>query len=260
MPEKLVGLTRVSTGKQELSGLGLEGQRAAIEAYRARVGGVVIREFREIESGTHQDVSGRPVLMTAVRYAIRHEATLVIAKIDRLVRSKRVFAYLKESRVRFIMCDLPHANELTIDILVAVAEDEARRISERTKTALRAYRDGRHVSKRLKEKYDGKVPPAVKRARAGKLGSHLPECRDHLTQEGRQRGGRRSAAKRRAAAIAANAWIADDIKAFRLEGLTYRQIADRLNARDRDDDQVDQVDVKEWSTMKVKRILDRLAH
>ena len=84
---------------------------------------------------------------------------------------------------------MPQANELTIDILVAVAEDEARRISERTKAALKAYRDGGHVSKRLREKYDGNVPPAVKRARAGKLGSHLPECRDHLTQEARQRGG-----------------------------------------------------------------------
>ena len=100
MPEPLVGLTRVSTGKQELSGLGLEGQRAAIEAYRSRVGGRLIKEFKEIESGTHQDVSGRPVLVSAVRYALRNNATLVIAKIDRLVRSKRCFAYLKESHIK----------------------------------------------------------------------------------------------------------------------------------------------------------------
>jgi DNA invertase Pin-like site-specific DNA recombinase len=91
------------------------------------------------------------------------------------VRSKRVFAYLKDSRVKFVMCDIPNANELTIDILVAVAEDEARRISDRTKTALKAYRDGRHVPKRTKAKYGGKVPAKVIRETAGKLRSHLPQ-------------------------------------------------------------------------------------
>ena len=42
-----------------------------------------------------------------------------------------------ESGVDFVACDNPHANKLTIHILAAVAEDEARRISERTKAAWR---------------------------------------------------------------------------------------------------------------------------
>ncbi len=45
-----------------------------------------------------------------------------------------------ESRVEFVCCDNPHANRLTLHILAAVAEDEARRISERTKAALAAYK------------------------------------------------------------------------------------------------------------------------
>jgi DNA invertase Pin-like site-specific DNA recombinase len=37
-----------------------------------------------------------------------------------------------------VACDNPNANRLTIHILAAVTEDEARRISERTKAALTA--------------------------------------------------------------------------------------------------------------------------
>src|SRR5690606_12533762 len=51
----------------------------------------------------------------------------------RLVCSTVVMAYLKQARVRFVACDNPFANELTIDILVAVAADEGRRISLRNK-------------------------------------------------------------------------------------------------------------------------------
>ncbi|MBV8298733.1 MAG: hypothetical protein JO083_04120 [Candidatus Eremiobacteraeota bacterium] len=36
-------------------------------------------------------------------------------------------------RVRFVAVDNPHANELTIDILVAVAANEVRQIAERTR-------------------------------------------------------------------------------------------------------------------------------
>ena len=41
-----------------------------------------------------------------------------------------------ESRVRFVACDMPEANELTIHIMAAFAEHEAKRISQRTKDAL----------------------------------------------------------------------------------------------------------------------------
>jgi len=41
---------------------------------------------------------------------------------------------LKTSGVRFIACDQPNANELTIDILVTVAEDEVRPTKKRSTT------------------------------------------------------------------------------------------------------------------------------
>lgn len=65
-------------------------------------------------------------------------AKLVVAKLDRLARNVAFMSALMESGVDFVCCDNPYANRLTIHILAAVAEDEARRISERTKAALQA--------------------------------------------------------------------------------------------------------------------------
>lgn len=61
---------------------------------------------------------------------------LVVAKLDRLSRNVAFLDALMESGVRFVACDNPTANELTIHILVAVAQAKA--ISERTKAALAA--------------------------------------------------------------------------------------------------------------------------
>jgi DNA invertase Pin-like site-specific DNA recombinase len=47
---------------------------------------------------------------------------------------------MMEASADFVACDQPFASRLTLHILAAVAEDEARRISERTKAALQAAR------------------------------------------------------------------------------------------------------------------------
>ena len=97
---KLIGLVRVSTDKQGDSGLGLEAQEAAIDAYRRMVGGELIKTYVEVESGMHDDVDGRPQLHAAAAHANYARARLVIAKIDRLVRSIPVMAYLKQPEVQ----------------------------------------------------------------------------------------------------------------------------------------------------------------
>lgn len=126
---------RVSTQRQGASGLGLEAQRAAVAEFLRGV--APAQEFTEIESGRKTD-SERPQLAQAIEACRIYRARLVVAKLDRLARNAYFLLKLKASGVEFICCDMPDANHLTISILAAVAEDEARRISERTKAALAA--------------------------------------------------------------------------------------------------------------------------
>ena len=63
-------------------------------------------------------------------------SSLIIAKLDRLARNLHFISGLMESRIEFLAVDNPTANRLTVQILAAVAEEEARAISSRTKAAL----------------------------------------------------------------------------------------------------------------------------
>jgi DNA invertase Pin-like site-specific DNA recombinase len=149
MTGKFVSYLRVSTSKQGVSGLGLEAQRAAVSAYLNGGRWELVEEFLEVESGKRKD---RPQLAEALRVCRQKKATLVIAKLDRLARNVAFVSALMESGVKFIACDMPEANKLTIHILASVAEAEAEAISARTVAALAAAKErgtklgGRRVS------------------------------------------------------------------------------------------------------------------
>ncbi len=132
---RFVAYYRVSTDKQGRSGLGLDAQRAAVEAHVAGAHGAVCAGFMEVESGRKRD---RPQLAAALVAARVHRAVLVIAKLDRLARNVHFVSGLMESGVEFVAADMPTVNRLTVHILAAVAEEEARMISARTKAALAA--------------------------------------------------------------------------------------------------------------------------
>ena len=87
----------------------------------------------EVESGKRAD---RPELVRALAGARRAGAVLRIAKLDRLARNVAFIADLLESGVEVTAADMPEANRFVLHVMAAVAQQEGRAVSERTKAAL----------------------------------------------------------------------------------------------------------------------------
>lgn len=192
-PKKYVAYYRVSTRAQGDSGLGLEGQRAAVAGF---VKGVIVAEFTEVESGKNNQ---RVQLASAIEKANKEKATLVIAKLDRLSRNASFIFALRDSGVEFVCADMPDANTLTIGIFATLAQHERELISSRTKSAL-----------------------AAKIAQGAKLGK--PE---NLTAEARSKG---AASNRQLAIDNPETRKAEGLaKELRRNKKTYTEIAEKLN-------------------------------
>jgi DNA invertase Pin-like site-specific DNA recombinase len=132
---KFVSYLRVSTARQGRSGLGLEAQREAVSVFLNGGRWKLVENVIEVESGKKND---RPELARALRLCRMKQATLLVAKLDRLARNVAFISALMESGVDFTAVDFPTANRLTVHVLAAVAEHEAAMISARTKAALAA--------------------------------------------------------------------------------------------------------------------------
>ena len=135
-PKRFVTYCRVSTQRQGESGLGLESQAAAVTRFVAQNDGEVVGAFVETESG--KKATNRPELQAAMELCRKTKATLLIAKLDRLARNVHFISGLLESGVDFVAADAPSKDRFMLHVQAAFAEEEARRISLRTKEALAA--------------------------------------------------------------------------------------------------------------------------
>jgi DNA invertase Pin-like site-specific DNA recombinase len=221
---KFVAYYRVSTAKQGRSGLGLEAQQEAVRSYLNGGCWQLVAEVVEVESGKRND---RPKLAEALRLCRLHGATLIIAKLDRLARNVAFISNLMESGVEFTAVDFPQANRLTVHILAAVAEHEAKAISTRTRDAL-----------------------AAAKARGKKLGGdrgNLPT----VAKEGAKASvaTRIAKANNRASDLLP---IIEELKAA--SAVSLRQIAAGLNAKG-----IRTSRGGVWSAVQVQRVLERTA-
>lgn len=219
--QRFIAYYRVSTARQGRSGLGLEAQRSSVLAYLNGGSWELIEEFTEVESGKRSD---RPQLAAALAACRLHRATLVIAKLDRLARNVAFVSALMEAGVEFVAVDFPQANRLTIHILAAVAEHEAKAISDRTRAALTAAK-----------------------ARGVVLGGFRGRCGTPVDLE-RARAARTVSANQRAADLR------NVIQSLQAAGITsLGGIASALNQR-----RITTTRGNEWSAVQVRRVLQRL--
>lgn len=183
----------------------------------------MVEEFVEVESGKN---NGRPELAKALDACRIYGATLIVAKLDRLARNAAFLLNLQEAGVDFIAADMPQANRLTVGILAMVAEDEARRISQRTKDAL-----------------------AAAKARGVQLGNPA-----NLSNEDRRKGSRIASDARQKRASKRATLLSSKLAEIRSEGATsLRQIAAELNSRG-----IRTARGGQWRATQVKRLLERI--
>lgn len=222
-PTPVVAYVRVSTDRQGKSGLGLADQHRRIAEFVDREGFEVVETFEEIETGKGADaLDRRPRLAQALSRARRLKCPVVVAKLDRLSRDVAFIAGLMAQRVPFVVAELGRdADPFMLHIYAALAEQERRMISARTKAAL-----------------------AAKKAQGAKLGN-----RTNLDE-----ASARGIASIRAGADAFAAAVLPTIRELQARGGTHRSIAAEMNAR-----RVRTARGGEWSATQVGRVLTRLA-
>lgn len=129
---------RVSTQKQGAEGLGMQAQRDICMGFINSSGKQFIKEFRDVESGTHRT---RPGLLEAIDYCKENACELVFAKLDRLARDVEFTFRVINTGIQVHFCDMPQLNTLILGVMATVAQYERELISGRTKNALNAKRE-----------------------------------------------------------------------------------------------------------------------
>ena len=187
--KKFVSWRRVSTEKQNASGLGLEAQKNIIDHFVESENGVLIADFCECYTG--KDLEGCTELQKAMRMCKENSATLIIAKTDRFRNVIEALTIYEKMGGNIYFCDLPHSDKFTLTLFFALAEREALLVSIRTKQALAAKKaQGHKLGRPKKCKTDEATTASVskrKKEAAEKpcnkaIWSVVKKCTDNFTK------------------------------------------------------------------------------
>ncbi|HCL3219648.1 TPA: recombinase family protein [Pseudomonas aeruginosa] len=223
---QVVAYYRVSTGKQEASGLGLEAQREYVMAAARSQGWEVVGEFTEAVSGAI-----RPLDRPECSKAFTTGFPVVVAKLDRLSRDVEHVAGLMKSH-DFKVATMPTADTFQIHLFAALAEQERTFIRARTREALAALQA-------RADSGDAEAQAKVERRReAGKKAVVTGHARE--------------ATQARVSSFLSS--IKDAVELALFKGAsTLQGVADALNAKG-----VTTARGGRWSPTQVSRVMDRL--
>lgn len=136
MSKSIVIYRRVSTAKQERSGLGLEAQLEALKIFCQTEGFEIAGSFSESVSGA-LPLEQRFALQQALTLAKKLNCSVCVVKLDRLSRDVAFISGLMAKGVPFIVSELgADTDPFVLHLFAALAEKERKLISERTKAAL----------------------------------------------------------------------------------------------------------------------------
>lgn len=135
--KKYAAYLRVSTQRQGAQGLGISAQRNMCENFIKQNKGKQVKEFMDVESGTHRDRKG---LWQAIDYCKNNGCSLVIAKLDRLARDVEFTFKVINTGIDIHFTDMPVVNSMVLGVFAAVAQYEREMCSLRTKQALAALK------------------------------------------------------------------------------------------------------------------------
>src|SRR6185369_9574754 len=96
-----------------------------------------VGSFSEQLSGADNN---RPALRQAIALCLATGAVLLSAKLDRISRNCSFLMALAESKIKFVIAEMPFCDEFSISILACVAAKERSMISERTRAGLAVAR------------------------------------------------------------------------------------------------------------------------
>jgi len=186
--EMYVAYMRVSTERQGRSGLGLAAQRKLIGEF-VEDHGELCGEFIEIKSGRK---ANREILWQAIKEAQKQKAKLVIARLDRFSRSVSFIAQVMEQGIGLTIAEMPTATDFQLHIFAALAQEERRLISVRTKAALQEAKrqgkalglNGRVLAERRKKEAQEFAEPIWERYLGRWQGLSYSEIARRLNSEG----------------------------------------------------------------------------
>ncbi len=185
---KFIAYFRVSTERQGKSGLGLAAQYRKISDFVAEAG-TLIAEFCDVQSGRDDS---RIELQRAIQLAKRENAKIVIARLDRFSRRVSFIASILEQGIGLVCAEMPNATDFQLHIFAALAQEERRLISERTKAALAEAKrrgkilglNGRRLAAKNRKAADEFAASLQAKLEAGLMGRSYSDTARHLNDAG----------------------------------------------------------------------------
>ena len=166
---KYIIYVRVSTKRQGQSGLSLDEQVDKCSRYIESQNGELVNIYRDIESGRSRKRLGLKEAVTACK---DNNATLVIAKLDRLARDVEFTFNIINSGIDIHFCDFPQMNTVILGVFASFAQYEAEEISDRVNKALKQVKARGIKMGAANDKYKANVD----------VNAHMAICREKSAQ------------------------------------------------------------------------------